>query len=209
MGDFDDWDGGDDYDGDEAEEEEVFEDGDYDDDETYSIVKKEPEPEEEDEDEDLEIPDEDIIETEDRYDIADLPVIQNGDLKYIVIGKEEIDKYGIDNIKRINTTILLKYISADLTYPYLTRYESTTIIIDRATELAKGKLSTIERDVDLKGMEVAAIAEMELKLQKIPIFVIRPRENDSSRVFNMNKAYLIDPNGYNAYGKRLFDGSFT
>lgn len=205
MGDYDD-DYNDDYD-DEEEEEEVFEEGDYDD-ETYSAPRKVVEEEEEDEDEEV-VEDEEVIEVEEKYTISDLPIVSNGDINYVVIGKEEIEKYGIEKIKRISNPILLNFVATEITYPFLTRYESATLIIERATEMSKGKLSTIEKEVDLKGKEIIEIAEMELQLGKIPLFVIRPRDNDSSKVFNINKAFLIDPNGYNAYGKRIFDGSYT
>ena len=75
------------------------------------------------------------------------------------------------------------------TLPYLTKYERTRVIGQRAKQIDMGSKPFIE--VDPKIIDGYIIAEMELHQRKIPFIIRRPLPNGSSEYWNLKDLEII------------------
>ena len=75
------------------------------------------------------------------------------------------------------------------TLPYLTKYEKTRVIGQRAKQIYMGSEPFIE--VDPKIIDGYIIAEMELHQRKIPFIIRRPLPNGSSEYWNLKDLEII------------------
>jgi DNA-directed RNA polymerase I, II, and III subunit RPABC2 len=69
------------------------------------------------------------------------------------------------------------------TIPYLTKYERTRILGQRAKQILSGSSPFVE--VDKEIVDSYIIAEMELKAKKIPFIIRRPLPNGGSEYWKL------------------------
>lgn len=75
------------------------------------------------------------------------------------------------------------------TLPYLTKYEKTRVIGQRAKQINKGASPFIE--VDSKIIDGYVIAELELYARKIPFIIRRPLPGGGSEYWNLSDLEII------------------
>ena len=75
------------------------------------------------------------------------------------------------------------------TNPFMTRFEKTKIIGERANQINKGGKSFIKLNDDI--IDGVIIAEMELERKKIPFIIRRPMPNGGSEFWNVKDLELL------------------
>eukprot|EP00798_Chlamydomonas_sp_ICE-L_P019648 gene19648-26334_t len=79
----------------------------------------------------------------------------------------------------------------NVSVPFLTRFEKTTLLGVRLQQLCKGALSVLKDD-ELTGLtKLDDIAERELKLRKIPLMIVRTLPNNEKELWKIEDLLIM------------------